>query len=166
VEGSLEYHDLLDSRHFRIAVKRLADSLAYGTDRSPFFGSGIEYVQSRPYLPGDLIRSVDCRVTAWTGKLYVKEFEAPKRMAGYLLVDTSASMTVSSGRLSKYAIALQLAGGLAFACLDRASDWKSRLALLAGNWLKEAEFSYQQARSSSLNHRLRIVCHWLCQCLA
>ena len=61
MEGSLEYHDLLDSRHFRIAVKRLADSLAYGTDRSPFFGSGIEYVQSRPYLPGDLIRSVDCR---------------------------------------------------------------------------------------------------------
>jgi uncharacterized protein (DUF58 family) len=121
VEGTLDTIDGLDTRQFFLAVKKLADSLGYGSDRSPFVGSGIEFAQSRPYIPGDPVRFIDWRVTARTGKPYVKEYESPRRLPCFLLLDTSASMTISSGPRSKYAVALHLAGGLAFACLQRVS---------------------------------------------
>jgi uncharacterized protein (DUF58 family) len=121
VEGFLDTLDVVDARQFQVVVRRLADSLGYGTDHSRYLGSGIEYVQSRPYEAGDPVRSIDWRVTARTGKIFVKEHESPKRMPVQLLIDTSASMAISSTRRSKYATALYLAGGVALACLDRVS---------------------------------------------
>lgn len=121
MKGHLDTADHLNARQFLIAVRKLADALGYGTDRSPFLGSGIEYAQSRLYHPGDPVRSIDWKVTAKTGKPFVKEYEAPKQLPCHLLVDTSASMTITSFKRSKYATAIHLAGGLAFACLDRIS---------------------------------------------
>ncbi len=121
MHGYIEQLDTLDARQFAVAVKRLADSLSYGTDRSPFLGSGVEYVQSRQYQFGDPIRSIDWRVTARTGRPHIKEFETPKRLPCYLLIDTSASMMMGVAKHSKYEIALHLAGGLALACQDRVS---------------------------------------------
>jgi uncharacterized protein (DUF58 family) len=121
MQGYIEQLETLDARQFAITVKRLADALSYGTDRSPFLGSGVEYVQSRQYQFGDPVRSMDWKVTARTGKPHIKEFETPKRLPCYLLIDTSASMMMGSAQRSKYETALHLAGGLALACLDRVS---------------------------------------------
>ena len=109
------------ARKFVIAIKRLADDLTYGLDGSRFLGSGIDYVQSRQYLDGDPVKSIDWRVTARTGKYHIKEYEAQRRFPAWFLIDTSASMVVSSLVKSKYEIALHVAGGLALACLDRTS---------------------------------------------
>lgn len=119
--GELAHVEPLAARKFVVAIRRLADDLVYGLDGSRFLGSGIDYVQSRAYLPGDPIKSIDWRVTARTGRAHVKEYEAPRRIAAWFVIDTSASMVVSSIARSKYELALHVAGGLAFACLDRTS---------------------------------------------
>jgi len=152
MDYQLEKSDPLDSRQFEIAVKSLADSLSYGTDASPFLGSGTEYVQSRQYQPGDPIRTIDWRITARTGKYHVKEFETPKRMPCYILLDTSASMTVSSIKQSKYAAGVFIAGGIAFACLDRISP-----VSLMGVGEREIHFPTSLSRGKIMQwlHKLR-----------
>jgi uncharacterized protein (DUF58 family) len=112
-------HDPVDSRQFELAVKRLADSLAFGPDDSVYHGTGLEYSQSRIYLPGDSVKLIDWRVSARTGKYYIKQYQEPRQIPLYILLDTSASMCLSSLRLSKYAWAVRIAAAVALAAGSR-----------------------------------------------
>lgn len=106
---------MMDARLFEVTARRLASSIVFGMDDSIFHGCGVEYAQPRPYEPGDPVKLMDWKVTGRTGKCYLKEFQEPKRMPVYILLDTSASMCVTSQRLSKYAWGVSIATGLALA---------------------------------------------------
>ena len=97
---------------FDIVVRRLADDLAFGSDTSRLLGSGLEYAGSRPYIPGDSVRLLNWRLTARTGRAFVREYEALKRTSAYLVVDTSASMAVASTARSKHDLAVWIASAL------------------------------------------------------
>jgi uncharacterized protein (DUF58 family) len=112
-------HDPVDSRQFELAVRQLADSLSFGPDDSIYHGSGLEYSQSRAYQAGDSVKLIDWRVSARTGKYFIKEYQEPRQIPVYVLLDTSASMCVSSLRLSKYAWAVRIAAGIALAVQSR-----------------------------------------------
>jgi uncharacterized protein (DUF58 family) len=107
--------DPVDARQFEVTVNQLANSLSFGQDESVFHGGGLEFAQSRVYVPGDPVKFIDWKVSSRVGKLYIKEFQEPRQIPLYLLVDTSASMCVSSQELSKYAWAVRIATGVALA---------------------------------------------------
>jgi len=112
-------HDPVDARQFEVAVRQLADSIAFGPDDSIYHGSGLEYAQSRVYMPGDSVKLIDWKMSARTDKIYVKEYQEPRQIPLYLLLDTSASMCVSSVPMSKYAWAVRIAAGLGLAAQSR-----------------------------------------------
>ncbi len=121
VQPALPPPDEVSSRQFDLTIKRLADDLTYGNDASRFVGPGIDYAQTRPYVPGDSIRAVDWKVTARTGRFHVKDYDAPKRVSVYVVVDTSQSMAASSGPLSKQGLAVWAAAAIGLAAIRRRS---------------------------------------------
>ncbi|MCX5649971.1 MAG: DUF58 domain-containing protein [Planctomycetota bacterium] len=106
---------------FDIVIRRLADDLAFGSDTSRLVGSGLEYASSRPYIPGDSVRLLNWRLTARTGKPFVREYEALKRTVVYLFVDTSASMSVASTARSKHDLAVWIASAIGLVAQRRMS---------------------------------------------
>ena len=84
-------------------------------------GSGLEYASSRPYIPGDSVRLLNWRLTARTGRAFVREYEALKRTSAYLVVDTSASMAVSSTARTKHDLAVWIASALGLVAQRRMS---------------------------------------------
>ena len=106
---------------FDIVIRRLADDLAFGSDTSRLVGSGLEYASSRPYIPGDSVRLLNWRLTARTGRAFVREYEALKRTSAYILVDTSASMAVTSTVRSKHDLAVWIASALGLVAQRRMS---------------------------------------------
>lgn len=118
----------ISARQFDLTIKRLADDLTYGNDASRFVGPGVDYAQTRPYTLGDSIRSIDWKVTARTGRVHVKEYDAPKRVTVYVVVDTSHSMMVASGALSKHGLGVWAAATIALASIRR----RSPVSLISG----------------------------------
>lgn len=113
--------DELARGDFELVVRRLADDLAFGMDPSRFVGSGLEYAQSRPYAPGDPVKMMDWRITARLGKPFVKEYDSPKRTSVFIVVDTSASMGVSSTALTKHDLAVWIAAAIGLLAQRRMS---------------------------------------------
>lgn len=141
-----------EARKFELAAQRLASSLVFGMEESIFHGSGIEYAQPRPYAPGDSIKLIDWKVTARTGKHFVKEYQEPKRMPVYVLIDTSASMCVSSQKMSKYAWAVSLGTGLA---LSAQSNMMPAGLLGCGEQQLHVKPTLSEGQIMQTAHRLR-----------
>ncbi|MCP5060391.1 MAG: DUF58 domain-containing protein [bacterium] len=97
-----------------------------GGYQSAFRGVGIEFEESRPYVPGDDVRFLDASVMARTGMPYVKRFREERDQTAHLVVDVSGSMAFGSTGRTKGAVAAQTAALLSVAALragDRVGLW-------------------------------------------
>jgi uncharacterized protein (DUF58 family) len=90
-----------------------------GGHLSPFRGPGVEYDESRAYLPGDDPRYMDWRVTARCSRPHVKLFRDERERPLWLLVDQGAGMRFASRVAFKSVIAAQAAALLGWAAVDR-----------------------------------------------
>lgn len=85
---------LLD--RYAIASRALATVSGERSSRDP--GQGVEFLDFRPYQPGDELRYADWRAYARTGRLYTRLYQAERAVRLHLIVDDSESMRVGGKR--------------------------------------------------------------------
>ncbi len=94
-------------------------------------GRGMEYSESRIYLPGDDIRSIDWRVTARTGRTHTKLFHEERDRPVLFVVDLGVPMRFGTRKAFKSVVAAEAAALLAWAAAD-GGDRVGGLALAGG----------------------------------
>ncbi len=109
--------------------RQVADVLA-GEYVSVFKGSGVEFDEVRPYIPGDDVRTIDWNVTARVGSPYVKRYVEERQLTIMLMTDISASQDFGSAGRSKREATAELCALLAFSAIR--NDDKVGLTLFHG----------------------------------
>lgn len=101
IEEILRKVKRLEIKSRKAVVEKLS-----GAYHSTFKGRGIEFLDVRPYQPGDDFRSIDWNVTSRTGELHIKQFFEEREQTIIFAVDVSASMRFGTKeRLKSEAIA-------------------------------------------------------------
>ena len=102
-----------------MVAREVVEGLRVGSHRSPLRGFSTEFAHHRQYSPGDPIRSIDWRVFGRTEKYFTKLYEAETNYDCHILVDSSASMSYGSGKVSKLEYAKFLAASIAYLVLKQ-----------------------------------------------
>jgi uncharacterized protein (DUF58 family) len=104
-------------RHIEIQTNRLVDDSLAGQYHSVFKGRGMNFDEVREYVPGDEVRTIDWKVTARTGRPFVKKFVEERELTILLLIDVSASGEFGSASQSKRERMAELGSVLAFSAM-------------------------------------------------
>jgi len=94
---------------FSFLPRQPIHSVLSGRHASKLRGRGLNFEELRDYLPGDDTRNIDWKVTARTGKPYVRVYTEEKDRSVWLLVDQRQSMFFGSAKNMKSVVAAQLA---------------------------------------------------------
>src|SRR5262245_1758557 len=99
--------------NLELVARQVVEGFLTGRHRSPYHGFSVEYLDHRPYVPGDEIRTIDWKILARTDKYHVKLFEDETNLRATILLDCSRSMGFKgSGKITKLEYGSFLAAAL------------------------------------------------------
>lgn len=102
----------LDNLELRARV--VVEGFLSGLHKSPHKGFSVEFNDYRHYSRGDDMRHIDWKLYARSEKFYIKQYEDETNVRCMVVLDTSASMSYSSGGSSKLDYGITLASALAY----------------------------------------------------
>ena len=80
-----------------LAARLIVEGARLGSHRSPYTGTGAEFQQMRPYLPGDDLKHLDWKHYARTDRLFTRVYRETTEWPVMIAIDTSTSMAFASG---------------------------------------------------------------------
>ena len=127
-------------------AKRHVRARQVGLHRSVFKGRGMDFAESRPYQPGDDVRTIDWRVTARSGKVHTKIFQEEREKPVLIWLDLRPSMFFATRGRFKSVVAAETAGLLIWKTLSEGDRAGGVLQTSA----EHLEFKPSRSRSSVL----------------
>ena len=97
------------SSGFSFLPRQPVHSILSGRHASKLRGRGLNFEELRDYLPGDDTRNIDWKVTARTGKPYVRVYTEEKDRTVWLLIDQRVGMFFGSRQKMKSVVAAEVA---------------------------------------------------------
>ena len=115
----LDPYEVAQLGGLELIAEGVVEGFLTGLHQSPFRGFSVEFIEHRPYQPGDELRYIDWRMLARSDRLTVKQFEEETNLRSMIVMDASRSMhwTGSERRLSKLEYARRLAAALSLIML-------------------------------------------------
>jgi uncharacterized protein (DUF58 family) len=102
-------------RRLELMVTRRLDGLLHGSYLGLLPGIGSEPAGSREYRPGeDEVRRMDWAVTARTSVAHVRQVDADRELAAWVLVDATASMDFGTAEFEKRELAVAAVAAVGF----------------------------------------------------
>lgn len=108
----------LTARDLKLGNRRPARSTISGGHVSRFRGRGMDYLESRSYLPGDDIRNMDWRVTARSGLAHVKVYQEERERQVVVMIDLGPGMFFATRGAFKSVIAARAAALIGWAAVQ------------------------------------------------
>ena len=108
---------MLDS--ISMKAKMVVEGYIIGQHRSPYHGFSVEFAEHRSYESGDEVRHIDWKLYGKTNRLYVKRYEEETNLRAHLILDTSKSMTYTSGGVSKLEYGSYLLAALSYLMISQ-----------------------------------------------
>jgi len=105
-----------------VVARQVVEGVRIGMHRSPARGISSEFTAYRQYVPGDDVHHVDWKSYARSDRYYIKLYEAETNFVANLLLDASASMTYSSGEITKLEYAKYMAASMAYLITDQSDS--------------------------------------------
>lgn len=103
-----------------LAARLIVEGARLGSHRSPYMGTGAEFQQMRPYLPGDDLKHLDWKHYARTDRLYTRVYRETTEWPVMLALDTSRSMAFADRHgVTKLRAATLLAAALGYVLLQQ-----------------------------------------------
>ena len=90
-EFSFKFIENLPSFYLKL-TKKYSNRLIFGSNRSIFKGSGVEFVDIREYVPGDDLRYIDWNVSARYNQLFVRNFQEEREIPIFIAIDLSSTL--------------------------------------------------------------------------
>lgn len=98
----LRPEDVRHMANYRFGAQMMVEGWLAGRHRAKGRGASSDFLEYRPYSPGDDLRLMDWRLFARTDKHYLKAFENETHLECHIFLDSSASMGFRQGaELSK-----------------------------------------------------------------
>ena len=79
-------------RSLHLRARQTVAGFGVGLRRSVRLGQAVEFVDYKPYLPGDSLRDLDWRVLGRRDRLVVRRYRAETEMGAMVVLDASADL--------------------------------------------------------------------------